>query len=539
MPNKEILEVVKQYIDLTYQIAQRGPRLENIPSSVFDWRYLDKSARSVREDRLAEVQDRLQQAERYARENPLTDAITRGIFTDEDPEMALLCQRILRNPYRVFDDETLPSAKRQLEAVQLLQEYLRGQKELVQRWEHALEGDEALKRDGDSRIWDQQWKPRFLHRIKRDTYSHQLKRGWAVWFIGYPGSGKTTLAAAFHLFLASRTAFGETALIDGDMCNDPDMIIAPGSNLVVTVGGVTKPIDRSRQSRIRRAEVFGQFISHIDYNKQSIVVGASLSPYVEQRQILKKALLGQLFLVHVNTPPDDCRQHCHTRGYRANVWDSSENEPGIDAFEPPDGSLVPADMVVNTAKEPLFHSLERIVFALEEKGWLRPVARTRDLTLRARSVFLSPSSSRSTCRLDRIRRREVKRQLQETEQKHARELATAHQSGCKEELCPGGPRCFIMIQKMAQAIITAEQLRAHLQAWYARRGHPQACKVCLTPLPHERAQCLDVIGKMSNADLQVTQLRYMFKVWLYQVRQLERQDKASQRDLRKFLFERL
>lgn len=190
----------------------------------------------------------------------------------------------------------------------------------------------------------------------------------AVWFVGLPGSGKTVLAASLFLYLLGLFRGNvPLVMIDGDLKDESELLLLPGSRVVMTGGGNTEGKDFSPEARLRRARESATLASSTLGSVGGIVIGATFCPLIEQRQALRDAFEGRLLLVHVNTPIEACRKRREQEGYYTDPW----KDPGIAQFVVPDATTeVPAGLVVDTVSQGLYGVLNSVVAKLTYLGFV-------------------------------------------------------------------------------------------------------------------------------------------------------------------------
>lgn len=192
------------------------------------------------------------------------------------------------------------------------------------------------------------------------------ERGFTVWFIGYPGSGKTTLAAGLYLFL-SCVSNSPAVMIDSDLRRNREVIWAPSAMHMFSIGGAKSgKVDFSEKARMGRTSKIAREVGR--FSQGGIVIGSQFCPLSAQRTLLAGACQGRFMLVHVNTP----LQVCMERRVREQCYTDRKKDPGIDKFEPPRATdAVPPELAIDTSQEPLWKSMLRVMRVLQERRWMR------------------------------------------------------------------------------------------------------------------------------------------------------------------------
>jgi len=171
-----------------------------------------------------------------------------------------------------------------------------------------------------------------------------------VWLTGLPGSGKTTIARAVERRLFDRGY--QTMLLDGDqlrhgLCGDLGF----------------SPAERAEN--IRRA---GE-AARLFFEQGSLVLCAFVSPYRTDRNHVRALLPKGAFVeVFVNAPLETCMQRdpkgLYARARRGEVAQLT----GLGApYEAP----MEAEVILDTDRSPIDHSVEELLQALTARGLLR------------------------------------------------------------------------------------------------------------------------------------------------------------------------
>jgi adenylylsulfate kinase len=174
-------------------------------------------------------------------------------------------------------------------------------------------------------------------------------RGFTVWFTGLSGAGKSTLAEALEPVLRQRGH--KVEILDGDVVR---------TNL-------SKGLGFSKEDRDTNILRIG-FVAHLLSRNGVAVISSAISPYREVRD-QNRALIGDFVEVYVKCSIEELTRRDVKGLYEKALRGEIPNFTGIsDPYEEP---LQP-EVVVDTERETVEESLEKIVVALERLGYLRP-----------------------------------------------------------------------------------------------------------------------------------------------------------------------
>ncbi|WP_295699233.1 adenylyl-sulfate kinase [Lapillicoccus sp.] len=177
------------------------------------------------------------------------------------------------------------------------------------------------------------------------------RRGVVVFFTGFSGSGKSSIADALVEHVRTRTRRTIT-LLDGDV--------------VRTMLSSGLGFDRAgRDLNIRRiGYVAAEIARH-----HGMAVCAPIAPFAETRAAVRRMVeqVGDFVLVHVSTPIEECerrdRKGLYARARSGEIADFT----GISSpYEAP----TDADLVVDTTGRTLEESLDEVLDLLRTTGWI-------------------------------------------------------------------------------------------------------------------------------------------------------------------------
>ncbi len=176
-----------------------------------------------------------------------------------------------------------------------------------------------------------------------------MPRGFTLWFTGLPASGKSTLAARVSEILLERGM--KVEVLDGDVVRQ---------NLSQGLGYSKE----DRDANIRRIG----YVCHLLTRNDVVAIAAAISPYRAARDENRK-LIGRFAEVYCECDLETLKERDPKGMYEKALRGEIANFTGVsDPYEPP---LRP-EVVVNTAREPVEESVEKIVRTLEQMGWVPP-----------------------------------------------------------------------------------------------------------------------------------------------------------------------
>jgi adenylyl-sulfate kinase len=179
--------------------------------------------------------------------------------------------------------------------------------------------------------------------------------GFCLWFTGYSGAGKSTIANVVADELRDRGQRVE--LLDGDEVREH-----------LSAGLTFSKADRD--VNIRRIG----WVAKVLARNGVAAITAAISPYRETRDAVR-AEVPNFVEVFVDTPLDVCETRDVKGLYqRARAGEIPEFTGVSDPYEPP---LAP-EIHVSTNDRSVAASAAQVLSWLEEKGWIRPGPAPRD-----------------------------------------------------------------------------------------------------------------------------------------------------------------
>lgn len=378
------IATTSRYIDMIYHFSRENLSFEDLPPTTVVRQEHSDRIKHINQRWVEKVREWLERAVQYNTEHPITDDQFKELLKewkalppsmDEDVfrrRLGLWGEVAHRDPFPRKDRKrsSLTEQIKQLKALQNMLQIQQMHSRYVQQWNNEIRNALEVRRNGNPRVWNTQWELQ----CERDSVG--FRKGWVVFLMGLPGVGKTLRTAALNLFLDVYARNIPVAFYDGDMDRKEYTVWIPANHVAINIGKSTKriPVDPSslKARRIQNAPEFASYIvSFLDTLPHPCVLGSSFLPYDAQRVALAEQLKDRLFLIWCDASEQVRESRVKSRGYRTLLQES-----GIDDFEPPNAhSAYPAALTLNTAEEPLYRSIERIVLKLEEKGWLKPVGK--------------------------------------------------------------------------------------------------------------------------------------------------------------------
>jgi adenylyl-sulfate kinase len=190
----------------------------------------------------------------------------------------------------------------------------------------------------------------FDHRInKAERARRKGQKPCILWFTGFSGSGKSTIANALEARLAEMGY--HTYLLDGDNIRH----------------GLNKDLGFSAEDRTENIRRIGE-AAKLFVDAGIIVLTAFISPFRSDRELVRELVEKDEFLeIFVDTPLDVCEDRdpkgLYAKARRGEIKDFTGLDSPYEPPEEPDVHLYPARESVET-------SVGRIVRGLEERGVL-------------------------------------------------------------------------------------------------------------------------------------------------------------------------
>jgi adenylylsulfate kinase len=179
--------------------------------------------------------------------------------------------------------------------------------------------------------------------------------GFTIWFTGLSGAGKSTLSEAIEQRLKERGRNVE--ILDGDIVRTH----------------LSKGLGFSREDRDTNIKRIG-FVCGLLTRNGVICISAAIAPYAEAREWARKEI-GNFVEVYLKCPIAVCRQRDVKGLYKLVDEGKIKNFTGVDdPYEEPEHP----ELVVETDKETVEESVNRIFAKLVELGYLEDEGNTED-----------------------------------------------------------------------------------------------------------------------------------------------------------------
>jgi adenylylsulfate kinase len=173
--------------------------------------------------------------------------------------------------------------------------------------------------------------------------------GFTIWFTGLSGAGKSTLSEAIQQRLQARGRNVE--ILDGDVVRTH----------------LSKGLGFSREDRDTNIKRIA-FVCSLLTRNGAACISAAIAPYREARDWARNEI-GNFVEVYVKCPLEVCRERDVKGLYKLVDEGKIKNFTGID--DPYEEPLNP-ELVVETDKETVDESVNRILAKLVELGYLEP-----------------------------------------------------------------------------------------------------------------------------------------------------------------------
>jgi adenylylsulfate kinase len=187
---------------------------------------------------------------------------------------------------------------------------------------------------------------------KEDREKLFSQKGVVIWFTGLSGSGKSTLANEVEGALFERGC--HTYILDGDNIRH----------------GLNKDIGFSPKDREENIRRIGE-VAHLFAQAGVIVMTAFISPYLADRELARKLNKeGEFIEIYCRCSLEECERR-DTKGlYKKARAGEVKEFTGISApYEEP----AQPELILDTDKESLKESAEKVLAYLEKRGIIAPV----------------------------------------------------------------------------------------------------------------------------------------------------------------------
>ncbi len=183
--------------------------------------------------------------------------------------------------------------------------------------------------------------------------------GFTIWFTGLSGAGKSTLSEILEKRLHARGRNVE--ILDGDIVRTH----------------LSKGLGFSREDRDTNIKRIA-FVCSLLTRNGVVCISAAISPYREAREWARHEI-ANFVEIYVKCPLDVCRERDVKGLYKLVDEGKIKNFTGVD--DPYEEPLNP-ELVIETDKESVEESIQRILAKLEELGYLEPLDESEQVTNR-------------------------------------------------------------------------------------------------------------------------------------------------------------
>ena len=182
----------------------------------------------------------------------------------------------------------------------------------------------------------------------RRARSSEWQKGAVVFFTGFSGSGKSTVAAALAELLRDEGARG-VALLDGDVMRR----------------SISAGLGFDRASRNTNVQRLGAVAAELA-RAGGIAIAAPIAPFAEGRALARKAAVGLPFLlVHISTPLEVCEQRDRKGLYaKARAGEISDFTGISSPYEAPDD----ADLVIDASAVSAYEAATQVKELLKKSA---------------------------------------------------------------------------------------------------------------------------------------------------------------------------
>ena len=175
---------------------------------------------------------------------------------------------------------------------------------------------------------------------KKDRCAHKAQKPCIVWFTGFSGSGKSTIANALEKRLADLQQ--HTYLLDGDNVRH----------------GLNGDLGFTDADRVENIRLIGE-VAKLFVDAGLIVITAFISPFRAERQMARDLVeKGEFIEVFMGTPLETCEQRDPKGLYKKARAGKITNFTGIDSdYEPPTNP----EVTLNTATMSVNECVDRVI----------------------------------------------------------------------------------------------------------------------------------------------------------------------------------
>jgi adenylyl-sulfate kinase len=183
--------------------------------------------------------------------------------------------------------------------------------------------------------------------LQEVTSSGLKHKGFCLWFTGLSGAGKSTISEALSDEFKKRSVKFE--VLDGDEVRE----------------NLSKGLGFSQEDRDTNIRRIG-YVCHLLSRNGVISISAAISPYKAIRDQNRK-MIGDFVEVYVNCPLEVLIERDVKGLYKKALSGEIKNFTGVsDPYEAPENP----EIVVETDKETVEESTQKITAYLEQQGWI-------------------------------------------------------------------------------------------------------------------------------------------------------------------------
>jgi adenylyl-sulfate kinase len=183
--------------------------------------------------------------------------------------------------------------------------------------------------------------------LQEVTSSGLKHKGFCLWFTGLSGAGKSTISEALSDEFKKRSVKFE--VLDGDEVRE----------------NLSKGLGFSQEDRDTNIRRIG-YVCHLLSRNGVISISAAISPYKAIRDQNRK-MIGDFVEVYVNCPLEVLIERDVKGLYKKALSGEIKNFTGVsDPYEAPENP----EIVVETDKETVEESTQKIIAYLEQQGWI-------------------------------------------------------------------------------------------------------------------------------------------------------------------------